>query len=71
MRPYTNKTMNDGLSLSCQIIHPENGTLAGLRFHPIDKEIFREFIDKSLAKKHKRIEEIQKIFEKVKNIKEA
>lgn len=71
MRPYTNKTMSDSVSLAGYIEHPQKGTLASFRYHPIDKEIFREFIDKSLAKKHKRMEEIQKIFEKVKNIKEA
>lgn len=71
MRPYTNKTtVSDRVSLGCYIEHPEKGTLARFRYHDIDKEIFREFIDKSLAKKRKRMEEIQKIFAKIKNAKE-
>ena len=71
MRPYTNKTTTmEGVSFGCYIEHSQKGTLARLRYHDIDKEILREFIDKSLAKKHKRMEEIQKIFEKIKNVKE-
>ena len=67
MRVFTNKSYTDeSVTLSLYIEHPQKGTLSHLRYLHIDKELFREFIDKMLDKKHKRMEEIDKLFAKVK-----
>lgn len=66
IRAFTNKSSTEPVSLAMYIEHPQKGTLAQARYLEINKELLREFIDKWLAKKHKRMEEIEQLFAKVK-----
>lgn len=66
IRAFTNKSSTEPVSLAIYIEHPQKGTLAHARYLEIDKGLLREFVDKWLDKKHKRMEEIEKLFEKVK-----
>ena len=66
IRAFTNKSSTEEVSLSIYIEHPQKGNLAYARYLDIDKELLREFIDKWLEKKYKRMEEIEKLFAKVK-----
>ena len=66
IRAFTNKSYTEEVFLAMYIEHPQKGTLGDARYLELDKGLLREFIDKWLEKKHKRMEEIEKLFEKVK-----